>query len=120
MRFATDENFDGRMLAGLQRRIPDLDVVRVQDTIMYQAPDHQLLEWLAEENRILITHDVKTMPRYLYQRVEDGLVVPGVIEVNDNLPIGKAIDDLELLIMTSRPTEFENQVRYVPLPEISG
>ena len=29
MRFAADENFDGRILDGLQARLPELDIVRV-------------------------------------------------------------------------------------------
>lgn len=32
MRFATDENFDGRILSGLRVRLPDADIVRIQDT----------------------------------------------------------------------------------------
>jgi hypothetical protein len=60
MRFAADENFDGRILNGLCARMPDLDIVHVQDTEMYQSPDDKLLAWLAEEGRILLTHDVRT------------------------------------------------------------
>lgn len=51
MRFATDENFDGRILDGLRRRIPTLDVVHVQDIEMYQQSDLALLNWLAHEGR---------------------------------------------------------------------
>lgn len=32
LRLAADENFDGRVVRGLQRLMPDLDLVRVQDT----------------------------------------------------------------------------------------
>lgn len=115
MRFATDENFDGRVLSGLQARMPDLDIVRIQDTEMYQAPDDKLLEWLAQENRILLTHDVKTMPRYVYERVKSGLFVPGVIEVPQDTPIGLAIDELEIVLSIGLPDDFENQVKYIPL-----
>lgn len=44
MRFAADENFNGPIYNGLRKRLPDLDIVRVQDTVMYQAPDPDLLE----------------------------------------------------------------------------
>jgi hypothetical protein len=115
MRFATDENFDGRVLSGLRQRIPDLDIVRVQDTEMYQSHDPALLEWLATEDRILLTHDVKTMPGFVYARVRDGLSVPGIIEVSDKVPIGEVLDDLEIIIGAGTPQDFENQVRYVPL-----
>jgi len=45
MRFATDENFNGHMPSGLRKRLPDLDIVRVQDTEMYGSPDPELLEY---------------------------------------------------------------------------
>lgn len=115
MRFAADENFDGRILTGLRTRLPEFDVVRVQDTEMYQAPDDKLLAWLADERRILLTHDVQTMPRFVYERVRDGQSVPGVIEVHKDTPIGVAIDELEIVIGAGAPDDFENQVIYIPI-----
>jgi hypothetical protein len=32
LRLAADENFDGRIVRGLRRVFPDLDLIRVQDT----------------------------------------------------------------------------------------
>lgn len=115
MRFATDENFDGRIFSGLRQRLPDLDIVRVQDTEMFQAPDDQLLAWLAEEGRVLLTHDVRTIPRFVYERVRAGQSVPGVIEVHKRTPIGQAIDDLEVVLGAGEPEDFADQVKYIPL-----
>lgn len=115
MRFAADENFNEAMLKGLETRIPDLDVVRVRDTEMFQSSDPELLTWVANEGRILLTHDVNTMRGYVFERVQSMLPVPGVIVVKWGTPIGKAIDELEILIRASTPDEFENQVKFVPL-----
>lgn len=115
MRFAADENFDGRVLKGLRARLPDVDIVRVQDTEMYKSPDDELLVWLAEERRILLTHDVRTMPRFVYERVQAGLPVPGVIEIHKDTPIGVAIDELEVAIGAGTPEDFENQIMYIPI-----
>lgn len=79
MRFAADENFDGKILKKLRLLFPDLDVVRVQDTEMYQQPDPAVLEWAAQENRIILTHDVQTLVGDAYARVEQGLPMAGVI-----------------------------------------
>lgn len=68
-----DENFTGPILRGLLERLPELDVIRAQDTEMYQADDVQLLEWAAQENRVLLTHDFDTMIGYVYDRVRAGL-----------------------------------------------
>ena len=115
MKYAADENFNRRILVGLRARLPELDIIRIQDTEMYQAPDPELLEWVATEKRILLTHDVKTIPAYVYERVRLGQPVPGIIEVHDDTPIGQAIDDLEILIGAGTPQDFENQVKYVPI-----
>jgi len=116
MRFAADENFDARILDGLLQRLSEMDIVRVQDTVMYQAADPDLLAWLAEEGRILLTHDIKTMPGFVYERVQAGLAMPGVIAIRRSTPLGRAIDELEVLIGAGVPEDFENQVRYVPMP----
>lgn len=115
MRFATDENFDGRILEGLRARLAQLDIIRIQDTEMYQSADPELLSWLAEEKRILLTHDVRTMPRYVYERVHSGQAVPGVIEVHRSTSIGQAIDELEIMIGAGEAKDFENQVKYIPI-----
>jgi len=115
MRFAADENFDGRILDGLRARLAALDIVRVQYTDMYQSPDPDLLNWLASEKRILLTHDIRTMPGFVYERVRGGFSVPGIIEVKRSIAIRQAIDELEIMIGAGTPEDFENLVRYIPL-----
>lgn len=116
MRFLADENFNNDILYGLLTRNPDLDIVRVQDTGVFRADDPKVLECAAQQRRILLTHDVQTIPSYAYERVVAGLPMPGIIEVNQQTAIGDAIEDLLLLIGTGTPADFENQVRYVPIP----
>jgi hypothetical protein len=115
MRFLADENVDNKILKGLRRVLPELDLLRVQDTVVYRTPDAIILEWAAKEGRIVITHDVQTMTKYAYARIDAGLPMPGVIEVNNDTPIGRAIDDLVLMIGASSPEEFESQVKYIPI-----
>ena len=40
LRFAADENFDGRIVRGLLRILPDLDLIRVQDTRIAECEIH--------------------------------------------------------------------------------
>jgi hypothetical protein len=110
-----DENFDGALVRGLIRRRPDLDIVRVQDVGLSGADDPTVLSWAAQEGRVLLTHDVNTVPLYAYQRVQTGQPMPGVIEVNLWLPFGRALDDILLLVDGSLPGEWEGQVIYLPL-----
>jgi predicted nuclease of predicted toxin-antitoxin system len=116
MRFLADENFNGKFLAALRATLPNLDVVRVQDTDQAASPDLELLAWAATTNRIILTHDAQTLVGLAYDRVREGLPMPGIIEVRISQSVGAIVDDLVLLIEASTPQEFENQVRYIPLP----
>lgn len=115
LRLAADENFNNDIVRGLLRRKPDLDIVRVQDTGLSGADDPTILEWAAQEGRVLLTHDVSTLTRYAYERVEAGQSMPGVFEVSRDVPIAVAIQDILLIAECSLEGEWEGQVRYLPL-----
>jgi hypothetical protein len=117
LRFLADENFDNRILAGLRRRLPALDVVRVQDVGLIGAEDPEVLAWAAQEDRILLTHDVATVPDFAYERVVAGVAMPGVLEVPFDMPIGQAIEELLLVMETSHPEDWSDQVIYLPLTQ---
>jgi hypothetical protein len=116
LRFLADENFNGRIVRGLLRRIPQLDLVRAQDVeVLYQAEDPVLLQWAADEQRVVVSHDISTMGHHAYERVRSGQPMPGLFEVHPDLPVGQAIEDLVLLALASLPREWEGQVRFLPL-----
>lgn len=112
---AADENFNNDIVRGLLRRRPDLDIVRIQDVGLSGADDSAILEWSAQEGRVLFTHDASTITHYAYERVRVGKSLPGVFEVSRNVPIGVAIEDILLLVECSLDDEWEGQVRYLPL-----
>lgn len=64
LRFAADENFNNDIVRGVMRRNPDVDIVRVQDAGLSGADDPTVLEWAAQEGRVLLTNDVATMTKY--------------------------------------------------------
>jgi hypothetical protein len=55
MHWAADENFNNDIIRGLLRRKPDVDIVRVQDIGLSGADDPTVLEWAADEGRVLLT-----------------------------------------------------------------
>ena len=115
LRMAADENFNNHVVRGLLDQLPTLDLLRVQDAGLSGADDPAILAWAAEENRVLLTHDVRTMTRYALKRVKDGLEMPGIVEVKRSVPIGRAIDDLVLLAECSLEREWQGQILYLPL-----
>jgi len=70
---AADENFDNDIVRGLLRRRPDIDIVRVQDVGLSGASDPIILEWAAEQQRLLLTHDVATITGRLSIDIDEKL-----------------------------------------------
>jgi hypothetical protein len=115
LQLAADENFNNNIVRGVLRRKPDTDIVRVQDVGLSGADDPRILNWAAQEGRVLLTHDVSTITKFAYERIEAGQAMPGVFEVSRTAPIGPVIDDLVLLIESSLEGEWEGQVINLPL-----
>ena len=115
LRLAADENFNGDIVRGLLRRNPKLDIVRVQDVGLSGANDPSVLQWAADQGRIVVTHDISTLAKHAFDRISAGKPMPGVFEVTSVAPVGQAIDDLILLAECSFAGEWEGQVRFLPL-----
>jgi hypothetical protein len=77
------------------------------------ADDPIVLEWAAEAERVLLTHDVKTVTHYAYERLRTELAMPGVFEVRLDTSIGQAIADI--LLLAEFEEECTGQIRYIPL-----
>ena len=115
LRFAADENFNIHIVNGVLRRLPTADILRLQDASLEGADDAAVLEWAANEGRVLLTHDVNTLAAFAYERIAQGLPMPGVFEVSLTVPINVAIEDILLLAACSLEGEWEGQVNHLPL-----
>lgn len=110
-----DENFKAQIQTGLRRRLPTVDLVSVQDREIRGLADPDLLARAASENRVLLTHDVNTVPRFAYERLVSGAPMAGVVVVPDRMAIGQAIEELALLIEVGAPEDIELRVLHLPL-----
>jgi hypothetical protein len=117
LRLLIDENFDRRILRGIRLRVPHLDYVIAQDTELKGLKDQALLAWAAQEQRVILTHDVNTVPGYAYERIASGLPMPGVIVVPEDLAIRLAIEEAVTLIECSTTDELDSQVKYIPIQQ---
>ena len=115
MKFLADENFNNDILRGIWRRIPDAVIVRVQDTATAGAEDPEILAHAAEEGYFLLSHDVNTMGGFFYDRVRERQPVPGLFLAHKRTPVGRVVDDLELIIRASEASEWFGKITYLPL-----
>ncbi len=112
---AVDADVNGRIVRGIRRREPGIDLVRVQEAGLRTAADSDILEWAAAEGRIFITQDENTMTGHAWDRVRAGLPMPGVLVRRRGVTIRQAINDLILVAHCGRPEDFKDQVQFLPL-----
>ena len=60
-------------------------------------------------------HDISTVTAFAYDRVREGLKMPGVIEVPAELWVGSIVEDILLMEECSDQSEWEGLVRFLPL-----
>lgn len=115
VRFLADEHIARKLVVGLRRVVEDVDIVRLQDVGLRTLDDPAILEWAADHQRVLITHDIATMPDFAYQRVAAGHVMAGVIVIPATIPIGNIIDELAVIAVASDAAEWSGRVTYFPI-----
>jgi hypothetical protein len=114
LRLLGDENVDGDLIDAIRLEHSSVDFIRVQDVGLRSAPDAEILEWATVNNRLLITHDARTMPRAVYERLLQGSKSSGVVMIPVPFSIRVIRDDLAALELASNYDEWMNQVIYLP------
>jgi Domain of unknown function (DUF5615) len=115
LRLLIDENVNHRILRGLKSRLPELDFVTVRQVGLAGFADPLLLRWAVQNDRTTLTHDIKTMLPDAVQLLQGGETIAGLILVPQTLRVGRAIDDLELLIACHSQPEFRDRIEHLPL-----
>ena len=119
-RFLADENFNGRIVAGLRRIYPETDLLTFfEANIVKGLSDPELIEETAQLNRILLTHDKRTMLVHfadvLARTLPLGLHLPGVLLLPRIMTIGVAVDEIALIWGASRHDEYRDRIVFLPL-----
>ena len=83
VRFLADANLNQKIVRGLLIREPAIDFELPEAMIPEKTPDPQLLDLAESLGRVLVTHDVSTMPGCFQQWVENRRCA-GLILVPDN------------------------------------
>jgi hypothetical protein len=115
LRFLADEDLNGHIIRGLLRAIPEIDLMSVDELGLLSATDAAVLAVAAEHQRIVITHDAKTMPRHAVERLNAGEPMPGLIVCPQRVSVGVAIENLVLIAECSEADDLRNRVVYLPL-----
>jgi hypothetical protein len=117
IRFLADEDVDIALIRGLRLREPSIDLLDVKSSGLRGTKDSALLAIAADQDRIVITHDRKTMISYFCERLAAGLPAPGLIVIPQQVgAIGPTIEWLLQIWAAANTDEWCNRIVFGPPP----
>ncbi len=115
VRFLADADLNKTIVSGVLRREPSLDFLTAQAAGLRRMTDPEVLALAAEQQRVLVSHDVGTMPAHFRAFQNTRKHCAGVFLVPQSLDVGTAIDELLLIWLASEASEWENRLVWLPL-----
>ncbi len=115
IRFLADENFNRHFIRALEMRAPHVDILLAQQVGLGGRDDDVLLAWAAENGRVLLSHDYKTVPLHARRRIQHGRAMSGVLLMRRSLPVRFVVDELVLRAECTDLEDWDGQIDYLHL-----
>ena len=112
--FQADADFNEDIVMGVLRRVPEIDFQTASEAGLKGVDDPDVLALCAQEGRILVTHDRRTMPHHFANFISSE-TSPGLFIIQRSTRMLAAIDDLILIWAASEAEEYINSIRTLPL-----
>lgn len=114
IRYQADADLNEDIVNGVRRRVPEIDFQYAQEADLVGITDVEVLSRAATDNRVLITHDRRTMPLHFAEFITK-TDCPGVFVISQHATISRVIDDLILIWHATEAEEYINSIRTLPL-----
>jgi hypothetical protein len=114
VRFLADEDLDSGIVEGLRFREPSIDILDAKKAGLRRTKDSVLLELASRQERIVISHDRRTMTRYFRERLAAGKSHPGLFIVPQRTAIGGIVESLLLVWTASQASDWRDAIAYLP------
>lgn len=114
IRFQADADFNQTILLAAIRREPGLDFQTASAGGVIGLADPDVLATAAAEERLLVTHDQRTMPRH-FSRFVATRRSAGLLVVPQFLSLGAVVEDLLLINAATEAEEWINRLGFLPV-----
>ncbi|RAM53084.1 MAG: hypothetical protein C6Y22_03095 [Hapalosiphonaceae cyanobacterium JJU2] len=114
VRYQADADLNQVIVTGVLRREPTIDFQTAFAAGLEGVKDPEVLTIAAQQGRILVSHDRKTMPLEFAEFITSNQS-SGVIIVSRKLPIEVIIEELLLIWAVSSAEEWVNRIAKLPL-----
>ena len=115
VRFLADADLNKAIVSGVLRREPLLDFLTAQAAGLRGMDDPEVLSLASKQQRVLVSHDVGTMPSHFRAFRDAGNQSAGVFLIPQSLDIGLAIEELLFIWLASEAPEWVSRLEWLPL-----
>jgi hypothetical protein len=115
IRFLADACLADYIVSGCLRREPAMDFKSAPAADLQGKTDLEVLSVAAQEGRILVTQDIRTMPEHFATFLQRSHHSPGVILIPQTISAATAIDSLILIWAVTEPEEWVDRIVRLPL-----
>lgn len=113
VRFLADNDLRRAIVDGVLRLSPDVDFRSAQEAGLNGLVDIEVLRLAAADNRVLVTHDGRTMLASFREFRLTGHS-PGVLITPQCGPVATAIENVILIWHASDASEWRDRICYLP------
>lgn len=113
--FLADADLHFDIVTGVLRREPAIDFESSQELLEEGLQDPDVLAVAAQDERIVVSHDVNTMPGHFQRFLAEHGSSPGLFLMPQSVPVSVAIEELALIWVTSEAAEWRNLMVWLPL-----
>ena len=113
IRFQADADLNFDIVKGVRQEEPAVDFASARDARLEGAADPEVLERAAGENRVLVSHDRRTMLDHFRARLTAGKSSPGVLIVSQGAAIGPVVEAIVYIWSMSDSSELCDQARSI-------
>jgi hypothetical protein len=114
VRFQADADLNVEIVTGVLRREPSIDFQTADEANLRRLREPEVLALAAQESRIVVTHDRRTMPRHCAEFIRHHSS-PGVFIIAQTVSVGMAIEELLLVWAASESEEWRDLIVALPL-----
>lgn len=114
IRFQADADLNQKIVLATLRHEPALEFQTATEAGLLGLADPEVLAVAAQADRILVTHDGRTIPHHFadfLQRSDS----PGVFVLPQHVPVAIAAEELFLIWLATTPDEWVNQICWLPI-----
>ncbi len=113
--FLADADLHFDIVTGVLRREPAIDFESAQELLEEGLQDPDVLAVAAQDEGIVVSHDVNTMPDHFQRFLAENGSSPGLFLIPQSVPVSEAIEELVLIGVTSEAAEWRNRMVWLPL-----